>query len=164
MIGWNSNLGDAMIKSGNVAPVGVGRKEMISTFPDLVPAIDQYNRERYTYMSSELTLGDDFDMGEGSDFNKLQIDDDFMVVIYSFPESEVIGEAFYGAVLVNKNNNTARYHTLEAGPDESGHFCPRSLSNHQHVADIATRDWSGNLLLTLSLFRDFSSNLPYRHL
>jgi hypothetical protein len=85
MIGWNSNLGDAMIKSGNVAPVGVGRKEMISTFPDLVPAIDQYNRERYTYMSSELTLGDDFDMGEGSDFNKLEIDDDFNGCNLQFP-------------------------------------------------------------------------------
>lgn len=59
---------------------------MISAFPDLVPAIDQYNRERYTYMSSELTLGDDFDMGEGPDFNKLEIDDDFMAVVYNFPE------------------------------------------------------------------------------
>ena len=67
-----------------------------------------------------------------------------MAVVYNFPESEVIGEALYGAVLVNKNNSTARYHTLEAGSDESGHFCLRSLNNHQHVADIATRDRSGN--------------------
>ena len=67
-----------------------------------------------------------------------------MAVVYNFPESEVIGEALYGAVLVNKNNSTARYHTLEAGSDESGHFCLRSLNNHQHVADITTRDQSGN--------------------
>ena len=59
------------------------------------------------YMSSEWNLEDDFNMGEGFYFNKLEINDDFMVIVYNFPEPEVIGEALYGAVLVNKNNNTA---------------------------------------------------------
>ena len=103
---------------------------------------DGYLPPTALYMNSEWDLGDDFDMGKGFYFNKLEIDDDFMVIFYNFPEPEVLGEALYGAVLVNKNNNTAKYHTLEIGPDGSWYFCLRSLSNHLRVADIATRDRS----------------------
>ena len=94
------------------------------------------------YMNSDWDLGDEFDMGDGFYFNKLEVDDNFMVVVYNFPEPEVIGEALYGAVLVNKNNNTAKYHTLEVGPDGSWYFCLCSTRNHLRVADIATRDRS----------------------
>ena len=105
--------------------------------PRLVANInDGYLPSVALYMSSEWNLGDGFY------FNKLEIDDDFMVVVYNFPEPEVLGEALYGAVLVNKNNNTAKYHTLEVGTDGSWYFCLRSLSNHLRVADIATRDRS----------------------
>ena len=111
--------------------------------PKLVANInDGYLPPVALYMSSEWNLGDDFNMGEGFYLNKLEINEDFMVVFYNFPEPEVIGDALYGAVLVNKNNNTAKYHTLEAGPDDAWHFCLRSLSNHLRVADIATRDRS----------------------
>ena len=111
--------------------------------PKLVANInDGYLPPVALYMSSEWNLGDDFNMGEGFYFNKLEINDDFMVIVYNFPEPEVIGEALYGAVLVNKNNNTAKYHTLEVGTDGSWYFCLRSLSNHLRVADIATRDRS----------------------
>ena len=111
--------------------------------PKLVANInDGYLPPVALYMSSEWNLGDDFNMGEGFYFNKLEIDDDFMVVVYNVPEPEVLGEALYGAVLVNKNNNTAKYHTLEVGPDGSWYFCLRSTSNHLRVADIATRDRS----------------------
>ena len=47
------------------------------------------------YMSSKWNLGDDFDMGEGFCFNKLEINDDFMAIVYNFPEPEVIGGALY---------------------------------------------------------------------
>ena len=111
--------------------------------PKLVANInDGYLPPVALYMSSEWNLGDDFNMGEGFYFNKLEINDDFMVTVYNFPEPEVIGEALYGAVLVNKNNNTAKYYTLEVGTDGSWYFCLRSLSNHLRVADIATRDRS----------------------
>ena len=111
--------------------------------PKLVANInDGYLPPVAHYMSSEWNLGDDFYMGAGFYFNKLEIDDDFMVVVYNFPEPEVLGEALYGAVLVNKNNNSAKYHTLEVGTDGSWYFCLRSLSNHLRVADIATRDRS----------------------
>ena len=81
--------------------------------PKLVANInDGYLPPVALYMSSEWNLGDDFNM------------------------------ALYGAVLVNKNNNTAKYHTLEVGPDGSWYFCLRSTSNHLRVADIATRDRS----------------------
>lgn len=111
--------------------------------PKLVANInDGYLPPVALYMSSEWNLGDDFYMGEGFYFNKLEIDDDFMVVVYNFPEPEVLGEALYGAVLVNKNNNTAKYHTLEVGPDGSWYFCLSSTRNHLRVADIATRDRS----------------------
>ena len=93
-------------------------------------------------MSSEWNLGDDFNMGEGFYFNKLEINEGFLVIVYNFPEAEVIGEALYGAVLVNKNNNTAKCHTLKADTDSSWYFCLRSQSNHLRVADIATRDRS----------------------
>ena len=74
--------------------------------PKLVANInDGYLPPVALYMSSEWNLGDDFNMGEGFYFNKLEINDDFMVIVYNFPEPEVIGEALYGAVLVNKNNN-----------------------------------------------------------
>ena len=111
--------------------------------PKLVANInDGYLPPVALYMSSEWNLGEDFDMGDGFYFNKLEIDDDFMVVVYNFPEPEVLGEALYGAVLVNKNNNTAKYYTLEVGTDGSCYFCLRSLSNHLRVADIPTRDRS----------------------
>lgn len=112
---------------------------------EFIPRLVAYINDGYLppvalYMSSEWNLGDDFNMGEGFYFNKLEINDDFMVVVYNFPEPEVIGEALYGAVLFNKNDNTAKYHTLEAGTDGSWYFCSRSQSNHLRIADIATRD------------------------
>ena len=111
--------------------------------PKLVANInDGYLPPVALYMSSEWTLGDEFDMGEGFYFNKLEINEDFMVVFYNFPEPEVLGDALYGAVLVNKNNNTAKYHTLEVGTDGSWYFCLRRMTILLRVADIATRDRS----------------------
>ena len=111
--------------------------------PKLVANInDGYLPPVALYMSSEWNLGDDFDMGEVFYFNKLEINEDFMVEFYNFPEPEVLGDALNGAVLVNKNNNTAKYHTLEVGTDGAWYFCLSSTSNHLRVADIATRDRS----------------------
>ena len=79
--------------------------------PKLVACInDGYLPPVALYMSSECNLGDDFNMGEGFYFNKLEIKDDLMVVVYNFPEPEVIGEALYGAlsglVWLQENHST----------------------------------------------------------
>ena len=46
-------------------------------------------------------------------FEKIQVDEDTMIVLYTFPQPEDVPEAIYGAVLLNQATNEIKYFTLE---------------------------------------------------
>ena len=63
-------------------------------------------------------------------FEKIQVDEDTMIVLYTFPQPEDVPEAIYGAVLLNKSTNDMTYFTLEASFEDRWAVCSRDTSMH----------------------------------
>ena len=63
-------------------------------------------------------------------FEKIQVDEDTMIVLYTFPQPEDVPEAIYGAVLLNQATNEIKYFTLEASYEDKWAVCSRDTSMH----------------------------------
>ena len=63
-------------------------------------------------------------------FEKIQVDEDTMIVLYTFPQPEDVPEAIYGAVLLNQDTNELKYFTLEASYEDKWAVCSRDTSMH----------------------------------
>ena len=63
-------------------------------------------------------------------FEKIQVDEDTMIVLYTFPQPEDVPEAIYGAVLLNQDTNEIKYFTLEASCEDKWAVCSRDTSMH----------------------------------
>ena len=63
-------------------------------------------------------------------FEKIQVDEDTMIVLYTFPQPEDVPEAIYGAVLLNQATNELKYFTLEASYEDKWAVCSRDTSMH----------------------------------
>ena len=63
-------------------------------------------------------------------FEKIQVDEDTMIVLYTFPQPEDVPEAAYGAVLLNQATNELKYFTLEASYEDKWAVCSRDTSMH----------------------------------
>ena len=63
-------------------------------------------------------------------FEKIQVDEDTMIVLYTFPKPEDVPEAAYGAVLLNQATNEIKYFTLEASYEDKWAVCSRDTSMH----------------------------------
>jgi hypothetical protein len=63
-------------------------------------------------------------------FEKIQVDEDTMIVLYTFPQPEDVPEAIYGAVLLNQDTNEIKYFTLEASYEDKWAVCSRDTSMH----------------------------------
>lgn len=48
---------------------------------------------------------------------RIEIDSDHILILYTFPEPWISGQAAYGAIILNTSANQADYYTLQAGPD-----------------------------------------------
>jgi hypothetical protein len=63
-------------------------------------------------------------------FEKIQVDEDTMIVLYTFPQPEEVPEALYGAVLLNQSTNDSKYFTLEASYEDKWAVCSKDTSMH----------------------------------
>lgn len=63
-------------------------------------------------------------------FEKIEIDQDRMIILYTFPQPEEVPEALYGAVLLDHSTADIQYFTLEASFNDRWAKCTRSTSMH----------------------------------
>ena len=104
-----------------VQSVKDGYLPLIAIFPSPV----WYYNLRIEYELDELKAAKVWD-----DFERIEVDEDRLIVLYTFPQPVEIPEALYGAVLLNQFTNDVKYFTLESGNADKWVVCGRDTSMH----------------------------------
>ena len=94
-------------------------------FIALFPSAQWLSNLRMDYELEDLKAAKVWDS-----FEKIQVDQDTMIVLYTFPKPEDVPEAAYGAVLLNQATNELKYFTLEASYEDKWAVCSRDTSMH----------------------------------
>ena len=94
-------------------------------FIALFPSAQWLSNLRMDYELEDLKAAKVWDS-----FEKIPVDEDTMILLYTFPQPEDATEARYGAVLVNQSANDLTYYTLEASYDDKWAVCSRDTSMH----------------------------------
>ena len=94
-------------------------------FIALFPSAQWYSNLRMDYELEDLKAVKVWDS-----FEKIPVDEDTMIVLYTFPKPEDVPEAAYGAVLLNQATNEIKYFTLEASYEDKWAVCSRDTSMH----------------------------------
>ena len=91
----------------------------------LFPSAQWYSNLRMDYEVEDLKVAKVWE-----NFEKIQVDEENMIVLYTFPKPEDVPEAIYGAVLFNQTTNELKYFTLEASYNDRWAVCCRDTSMH----------------------------------
>ena len=91
----------------------------------LFPSAQWYSNLRMDYELEDLKAAKVWES-----FEKIQVDEENMIVLYTFPNPEDVPEAIYGAVLLNQTTNELKYFTLEASYNDRWAVCGRDTSMH----------------------------------
>lgn len=91
----------------------------------LFPSAQWYSNLRMDYELDDLKAAKVWES-----FEKIQVDEENMIVLYTFPKPEDVPEAIYGAVLLNQTTNELKYFTLEASYNDRWAVCCRDTSMH----------------------------------
>ena len=94
-------------------------------FIALFPSAQWYSNLRVKYELEELKAAKVWES-----FEKIEIDEDNMIILYTFPQPEEVPEALYGAVLLNQSTNDLKYFTLEASYEDKWAVCSKDTSMH----------------------------------
>ena len=94
-------------------------------FLALFPSAQWYSNLRMDYELEELKAAKVWDS-----FEKIELDEQNMIILYTFPHPEEVPEALYGAVLLNHSTNYLKYFTLEASYEDKWAVCSRDTSMH----------------------------------
>ena len=94
-------------------------------FIALFPSAQWYINLRMKYELQELKVAKVWE-----NFEKIEVDEDNMIILYTFPQPEDVSEAVYGAVLLNNSANDLKYFTLEASYEDKWVVCSRDTSMH----------------------------------
>ena len=94
-------------------------------FIALFPSAQWYCNLRMEYELEELKAAKVWES-----FEKIEIDEDNMIILYTFPQPEEMPEALYGAVLLNHYTNDLKYFTLEASYQDKWAVCSKDTSRH----------------------------------
>lgn len=94
-------------------------------FIALFPSAQWYSNLRMDYDIEELKAAKVWDS-----FEKIELDEQNMIILYTFPHPEEVPEALYGAVLLNHSTNYLKYFTLEASYEDKWAVCCRDTSMH----------------------------------
>lgn len=94
-------------------------------FIALFPSAQWYCNLRIEYELEELKAAKVWE-----NFEKIEIDEDNMIILYTFPQPEEMPEALYGAVLLNHSTNDLKYFTLEASYQDKWAVCCKDTSRH----------------------------------
>lgn len=74
--------------------------------------------------------------------NKLEMKKDHVIYFYNFPEPGALGEALYGAAVVNKATSSVQYYKLELNFDKEWFLCEQTLDRHRVLGTSKSRDRS----------------------
>ena len=94
-------------------------------FIALFPSAQWYSNLRMDYDIEELKAAKVWES-----FEKIELDEQNMIILYTFPHPEEVPEALYGAVLLNHSTNYLKYFTLEASYEDKWAVCSRDTSMH----------------------------------
>ena len=91
----------------------------------LFPSAQWYSNLRMEYDIEDLKAAKVWES-----FEKIQMDEDKLIILYTFPQPEDVPEAIFGAVLVNQTTNEVKYFLLEASYEDKWAVCSRNTSMH----------------------------------
>ena len=63
--------------------------------------------------------------------NKLEIKEGYVIYFYNFPKQKVLGDALYGAAVVNKTTSSVQYYKLELNFDKEWFICEQTRTRHR---------------------------------
>ena len=94
-------------------------------FIALFPSAQWYINLRMDYELEDLKAAKVWES-----FEKRQVNDDTMIILYTFPQPEDVTEAIYGAVLLNQSTNAVKYFTLESSYEGRWAVCSKDTAMH----------------------------------
>ena len=68
--------------------------------------------------------------------DKIKVNDDYEMVVYTFPKPRQTPDAAYGAVLINTANSDATYYTLEYSFCERWMLCSMNQGTHRNYGEV----------------------------
>ena len=68
--------------------------------------------------------------------DKIKVDDDYEMVVYTFPKPRQTPDAAYGAALINITNNSAIYYTLEYSFGDKWMLCSMNQGTHRNYGEV----------------------------
>ena len=83
--------------------------------------------------------GSDFKLEQGYDCKEIKINDRYALYFFTFPEPDCCPEALYGAVLVDNQENTLQYYTLEMSFDGSWVIGSKVNGRHYNYGELDSR-------------------------
>lgn len=92
------------------------------------------------YKVEDWSIWDEYTCEKGCDVEVLDVDNDYKLILYTFPEPNEIPEALYGAVLLNGGTNKAEYYTLEYGWEGAWIIGSKTLERHRNYGDLQSRE------------------------
>ena len=103
----------------------------------LFPSPQWYYNLRQEYDLDELNAA-----GVYEGFERIDVDDDHMLILYTFPQPQSTLEAVYGAVMLNTLTNEAEYYTLELSYDDHWVLGQKTTSGHSRFGfwDVSDKD------------------------
>jgi hypothetical protein len=93
-----------------------------------------YNLRQY-YDIKELK-----DVGVYERFERIDVDENHMLILYVFPQPQEMTEAVYGAVMLNTVTCEAEYYTLESSFDDRWVLGHKTTSSHSNFGSLDSAD------------------------
>ena len=112
-------------------------KEGYLPFISLFPSAQWYSNLRAQYDIEDINAAKVCEK-----FERIELDEDRMIILYTFPQPEEATEALYGAILYDGATGDVQYFTLEATCKGRWAKCSRSVSMHsiKGIHDSADKD------------------------
>jgi hypothetical protein len=96
--------------------------------------------------------GSDFKLEQGYDCKEIKINDRYALYFFTFPEPDCCPEALYGAVVVDNQEDTLQYYTLEMSFNGRWVIGSKTQDRHYNYGELDSRnpeafiDWLSNKL------------------
>ena len=91
--------------------------------------------------------------------NKIKVDDDYEMVVYTFPKPRQTPDAAYGAALINITNNSAIYYTLEYSFGEKWMLCSMNQGTHRNYGEVENLGLENFIELVSEKAKDVKENM-----
>lgn len=92
----------------------------------------------WSYIESDYDMH--LNLGQGFYSNKLEMKEGYAIYFYNFPEPIAVGEALYGAAIVNKATSSVQYYKLELNFDKEWFLCEQTQARHRILCSSKSRE------------------------